>query len=98
MQAVRADGGRALAVIGVLLLAEPDMGAFMVIAMIAMGILFLGGVNARMFFFLIATVLVGAFMMMIAFNDYRGARAFLPTWTPGVKRIRWPRATSSPIR
>ena len=32
-----------------LLLAEPDMGAFMVIAVIAMGILFLGGVNARMF-------------------------------------------------
>ena len=36
--------------VGVLLLAEPDMGAFMVIAVIAMGILFLGGVNARMFF------------------------------------------------
>jgi cell division protein FtsW len=36
----------AVAVVGVLLLAEPDMGAFMVIAVIAMGILFLGGVNA----------------------------------------------------
>ena len=35
----------ALAFIGILLLAEPDMGAFMVIAVIAMGILFLGGVN-----------------------------------------------------
>ena len=40
----------ALAVVGLLLLAEPDMGAFMVIATIAMGILFLGGVNGRMFF------------------------------------------------
>jgi cell division protein FtsW len=30
--------------------AEPDMGAFIVIAAIAMGILFLGGVNGRMFF------------------------------------------------
>ena len=40
----------AMAVVGMLLLAEPDMGAFMVIAVIAMGILFLGGVNARMFF------------------------------------------------
>jgi cell division protein FtsW len=39
----------ALAVVGVLLLAEPDMGAFMVIATIALGILFLGGVNGRMF-------------------------------------------------
>ena len=36
--------------VGLLLLAEPDMGAFMVIAAIAMGILFLGGVNGRMFF------------------------------------------------
>ena len=49
--------GIAVAVVGLLLLAEPDMGAFMVIAVIAMGILFLGGVNARMFF-LIALVLV----------------------------------------
>ncbi|HEY5582089.1 MAG TPA: putative lipid II flippase FtsW [Rhodoferax sp.] len=74
--------GVAVAVVGVLLLAEPDMGAFMVIAMIAMGILFLGGVNARMFF-LIATVLLGAFMMMIAFNDYRRARifAYLDPWS-----------------
>ena len=74
--------GAAVGVIGVLLLAEPDMGAFMVIAVIAMGILFLGGVNARMFF-LIATILVGAFSMMIAFNDYRRARifAYLDPWS-----------------
>ena len=44
----------AVAIVGVLLLAEPDMGAFMVIAVIAMGILFLGGVNARMFFVIAA--------------------------------------------
>jgi cell division protein FtsW len=48
----------ALALIGVLLLAEPDMGAFMVIAAIALGILFLGGVNGRMFLVSVA-VLVG---------------------------------------
>ena len=52
--------GIAVLVVGLLLLAEPDMGAFMVIAVIAMGILFLGGVNARMFF-LIATLIVFAF-------------------------------------
>jgi cell division protein FtsW len=45
----------AVAVVGLLLLAEPDMGAFMVIAVIAMGILFLGGVNARMFFLIAAS-------------------------------------------
>ena len=60
--------GAAVAVVGVLLLAEPDMGAFMVIAVIAMGILFLGGVNARMFF-LIAALLVMIFGMMIAFSE-----------------------------
>jgi len=72
----------AVGTMGSLLLAEPDMGAFMVIAVIAMGILFLGGVNARMFF-LISGVLVGAFALMIAFNDYRRARifAYLDPWT-----------------
>nr|WP_315244813.1 putative lipid II flippase FtsW [uncultured Albidiferax sp.] len=74
--------GLAMGIIGILLLAEPDMGAFMVIAVIAMGILFLGGVNARMFF-LIATILLAAFSMMIAFNDYRRARifAYLDPWS-----------------
>lgn len=74
--------GVAVAVVGLLLLAEPDMGAFMVIAVIAMGILFLGGVNARMFF-LIATVLVVAFGLMIALSDWRRERifAYLDPWS-----------------
>ena len=74
--------GAAVAVVGVLLLAEPDMGAFMVIAVIAMGILFLGGVNARMFF-LIATILVVAFGLMIALSEWRRERifAYLDPWT-----------------
>jgi cell division protein FtsW len=67
--------GAAVALAGVFLLAEPDMGAFMVIAIIAMGILFLGGVNARMFF-LIFGVLVGAFMVMIAASPWRRERIF----------------------
>ena len=72
----------AVGVMGVLLLAEPDMGAFLVIAVIAMGILFLGGVNASMFF-LISGVLLAAFALMIAFNDYRRARifAYLDPWS-----------------
>jgi len=72
----------AVGVMGILLLAEPDMGAFLVIAIIAMGILFLGGVNAKMFF-LISGVLVGAFALMIAFNDYRRERifAYLDPWS-----------------
>ncbi len=72
----------AVAVVGMLLLAEPDMGAFMVIVVIAMGILFLGGVNARMFF-LIAAVVVSAFALMIMASDWRRERifAYLDPWS-----------------
>jgi cell division protein FtsW len=71
----------AVAVVGLLLLAEPDMGAFMVITVIAMGILFLGGVNARMFF-LIAAVVIFAFSMMVYFSEWRRQRifAYLDPW------------------
>jgi cell division protein FtsW len=73
----------ALAVIGVLLLAEPDMGAFMVIAAIALGVLFLGGVNGRMFLLSVA-VLLGAFTLMIVFSEFRRQRifAYLDPWNP----------------
>ena len=67
--------GAAVVVAGVFLLAEPDMGAFLVIAIIAMGILFLGGVNARMFFLIFAG-LVGAFVVMIAASPWRRDRIF----------------------
>ena len=73
----------ALAFVGLLLLAEPDMGAFMVIAAIAMGVLFLGGVNGRMFLLSVA-VLVGAFVLMIVFSEFRRQRifAYLDPWNP----------------
>lgn len=72
----------AVGVVGMLLLAEPDMGAFMVIVVIAMGILFLGGVNARMFF-LMALVVVGAFALMVMTSDFRRQRvfAYLDPWS-----------------
>jgi cell division protein FtsW len=74
--------GAALAVVGMLLLAEPDMGAFLVIAVIAMGILFLGGVNARMFF-VIVTIVILAFVVMIWASDWRRERifAYLDPWS-----------------
>ena len=73
----------ALGFIGVLLLAEPDMGAFMVIAAIALGILFLGGVNGRMFA-LVTAVLIGAFVLMIVASPWRAERifAYLDPWNP----------------
>lgn len=67
--------GVAVGLAGVLLLAEPDMGAFMVIATIAMGILFLGGVNARMLFMILG-VLILAFVLMIAESPWRRERIF----------------------
>jgi cell division protein FtsW len=72
----------AVGVVGLLLLAEPDMGAFMVIATIAMSILFLGGVNGRMFF-LITAVLLGAFTLMVSLSPWRRERifAYLDPWT-----------------
>ncbi len=72
----------AVGVIGLLLLAEPDMGAFMVIATIAMTILFLGGVNGRMFF-MITAVLLGAFTLMVTLSPWRRERifAYLDPWS-----------------
>ncbi len=73
----------AVAFVGVLLLRQPDMGAFIVIATIAMGILFLGGVNARMFF-LIALVMLATLALFLAFDDLRRERilAYLDPWNP----------------
>ncbi len=65
----------AVLVVGMLLLAQPDMGAFMVIVVIAMGILFLGGVNARMFF-LMAVLVVAAFAMIVFTSEWRRERIF----------------------
>lgn len=72
----------AVGLVGILLLAEPDMGAFMVIAAIAMAILFLGGVNGRMFA-LITAVLVGAFGLMVGLSPWRRERifAYLDPWS-----------------
>ncbi len=73
----------AVAIVGVLLMREPDMGAFMVVATIALGILFLGGVNARMFF-LMAIVIVATAAVFLYFDDLRRERilAYLDPWNP----------------
>src|SRR6185436_16493188 len=69
-------------VAGGLLLAEPDFGAFAVIAVIAMGILFLGGMNWRLFAGLIALLLVG-FVLLILAAPYRLQRVigFMDPWS-----------------
>jgi cell division protein FtsW len=67
--------GAAVGLVGILLLLEPDMGAFMVIAVIAMGVLFLGGVNGRLFSGLIV-VAVAVFGSIIYFSPWRRERIF----------------------
>jgi cell division protein FtsW len=71
----------AVAFVGLLLLLEPDLGAFGVIVCIAMGILFLGGVNG-IWFGGIATTLVGVFSMVIMLSPWRRERifAYLNPW------------------
>jgi len=73
--------GLAVALVGLLLMLEPDMGALMVIGIIAMGILFLGGINAKLFggLILVGILIVGA---VIAISEFRRQRifAFLDPW------------------
>jgi cell division protein FtsW len=62
-------------VVGWLLLREPDFGAFVVIALTATGILFVGGMNARWFAGLTALMLVG-FAGLVLSSPYRMQRIF----------------------
>ncbi|MCX9157860.1 putative lipid II flippase FtsW [Niveibacterium sp. 24ML] len=67
--------------VGFLLLREPDFGAFVVITAIAFGILFLGGINVRIFGLLIAVAIVG-FILLIWLSPYRRERVlgFMDPW------------------
>jgi cell division protein FtsW len=68
-------------VAGALLLKEPDFGAFAVITVIAMGILFLGGMNWKLFAGLMV-MLVAAFLALIMVSPYRMQRVigFMDPW------------------
>ena len=71
----------AIGLVGGLLLMEPDLGAFGVIVCIAMGILFLGGINI-VWFGGIGALLVVIFTSIIALSPFRRARmfAYLDPW------------------
>ena len=71
----------AVGMVGLLLLLEPDLGAFGVIVCIAMGILFLGGINV-VWFGGIGATLVGIFTMVILLSPWRRERifAYLNPW------------------
>lgn len=72
-----------LALVGVMLLLEPDLGAFMVIVAIAVGILFIGGINGK-FFSILLGVMVSSFLLLIWMSPWRRERLFvyLDPWNP----------------
>ena len=67
--------------VGSLLLMEPDFGAFAVIAAISISILWLGGINARIFAGLIVLLVIG-FILLIWSSPYRLQRiiGFMDPW------------------
>jgi cell division protein FtsW len=70
-----------MALVGGLLLREPDFGALVVIVVIAMGILFLGGMNGRLFSFLIGAMML-TFAFLIYSSPYRWERiiSYMDPW------------------
>ncbi|BAL26011.1 putative lipid II flippase FtsW [Azoarcus sp. KH32C] len=62
-------------VVGFLLLREPDFGAFVVITSIAFGVLFLGGINVRVFVLLALVAIVGL-GLLVWLSPYRRDRLF----------------------
>ena len=68
-------------VVGGLLLREPDFGAFAVISSIAISILWLGGINGRIFIGLLVLLVVG-FIFLIWSSPYRLERVigFMDPW------------------
>ncbi|MCX5591581.1 putative lipid II flippase FtsW [Alcaligenes endophyticus] len=73
----------ALGMVGILLLLEPDLGAFMVIVVIAVGVLFVGGINGKLFSALLG-ILVSSFLLLIWLSPWRRERLFvyLDPWNP----------------
>ncbi len=67
--------------IGALLLREPDFGALVVITAIAMGILFLGGLNGRIFVALLIMLAV-SFVALVVTSPYRWQRvtSYMDPW------------------
>ena len=70
-----------------LLLREPDFGAFVVIAMTAFGVLFVGGMNGRHFAALVGMLALG-FSLLVLSSPYRMQRilGFMDPWADAFGR------------
>lgn len=71
-----------LSIVGALLLLEPDFGAFFVVSVLAMSILFIGGVSLKIFIGLIAILAIGLYELVLS-SPYRMGRvvAFMDPWS-----------------
>jgi cell division protein FtsW len=72
-----------LGIVALLLLKQPDLGALIVIVTIVMGILFVGGISAKIFSSLVG-ILLFAFALVIWLTPWRLQRvfAYLDPWNP----------------
>ena len=70
-----------MGLVGLLVLKEPDLGAYVMMLAISMGILFLGGINLTVFIMVLVGVL-GLLVFMIFAASWRAARffAYLDPW------------------
>ena len=70
-----------MGLVGFLVLKEPDLGAYVMMLAISMGILFLGGINLAVFIMVLVGVL-GLLVFMIFAASWRAARffAYLDPW------------------
>ena len=70
-----------MGLVGFLVLKEPDLGAYVMMLAISMGILFLGGINLTVFIMVLVSVL-GLLVFMIFAASWRAARffAYLDPW------------------
>lgn len=70
-----------MGLVGFLVLKEPDLGAYVMMLAISMGILFLGGINLTVFIMVLVGVL-GLLVFMIFAASWRAARffAYLEPW------------------
>lgn len=70
-----------MGLVGFLVLKEPDLGAYVMMLAISMGILFLGGINLTVFIMVLVGVL-GLLVFMIFAASWRAARffAYLDPW------------------
>lgn len=70
-----------MGLVGFLVLKEPDLGAYVMMLAISMGILFLGGINLTVFIMVLGGVL-GLLVFMIFAASWRAARffAYLDPW------------------